>query len=106
VVDAGVEADVEMLLDDLARDVADILVADAGVIGALGRREAMVGEAERTPVLIEEIFLLEAEPGAFIVEDGGARIGRMRGDAIGHHDFAHHQGAVEAGAVGKDRDRF
>ena len=68
-----------MLLDDLARDVADIRVADAGVVGALRRRIAGVGEAERAAVLVEEIFLLEAEPGAVIVEDGGALVGWRAG---------------------------
>ena len=106
VVDAGGEAEVEMLLDDLAGDRADVLIADAGVIRALRRRIAAVREAERTAVLVEEVFLLEAEPGAGIVEDGGALVGRVRGDAVRHHDFAHHQRAVGARAVRIDRDRL
>ena len=50
------------------------------------------------------MWLTEAEPGAVIVEDGGAGVGRMRGDAVGHHHFAHHQRAVLALAVGIDGD--
>ncbi len=51
-----------MLLDDLAGDGTDILVADAGVIRSLRGGETLFREAERTTVLVEEIFLLEAEP--------------------------------------------
>ena len=106
VVDAGSEAEVEMLFDDLAGDAADVRVADAGVIRALRRRIACGREAERTAVLVEEVFLLEAEPGACVVEDGGALVRGVRGLAVGHHDFAHHQRAVVARGVRIDRDRL
>ena len=104
VIDAGVEAEVEMLLDDLARDIADVRIADARVIGALRGRIALVREAERTTVLVEEVLLLEAEPGAGIVENGRACIGFVRGDAIRHHDFAHDEHAVGARAVRENCD--
>ena len=73
-VDAGGETKIEMLLDHLAGDVADILVADAGVVGPLRGRIAGRREAERAAVLVEEIFLFETEPGAGIVENGSALV--------------------------------
>ena len=78
-----------MLFDDLAGYVANVLVADASVIGALRRRKAVVGESERASVLIEEIFLLEAEPRSRIVQNGRTGVGGVRRDAVGQHDFTH-----------------
>ena len=104
VVDAGVEAEVEMLLDDLAGDVADVLVADAGVVRAL-RRGIAARRGSRAG----------GRPGrrSIPARSRTMRRGRrewwracwwVRGLAVGHHDFAHHQHAVVAGAV-RDRRR-
>src|SRR5579872_3209842 len=103
-VDAGMQAEIEMLFDHFAGNVADILVADAGVIRALRRGITGCREAERAAVLVEEIFLLEAEPGAFVVQNGGALVGGMRGLAVGHHHFAYHEHAVGARAIRIDRN--
>ena len=105
-VDAGGETEIEVLFDHLAGDRADILVADAGVVGALRRRIAGLREAERAAVLVEEIFLLEAEPGAVIVEDGCPLVRWVWRLAVRHHDFAHHQHAVLARAVRENADRL
>src|SRR5690606_34431421 len=88
-----------MLLDDLAGNAPDIFEANAGVVRALRCGIAGLGEAERTTVLIKEVLLLEAEPGAGIVEDGGALVGSVRRDAVRHHDLAHDEHAVLAGGI-------
>jgi hypothetical protein len=92
-------------VDDLARDVADVLVADAGVVLALGRREALAREAERHALAEEEVLLLEAEPGVGIVRDGGAAVGRMRRPVREEH-LAHDEHTVDARGVGEDGDRL
>jgi len=77
-VDAGGEAEVEMLLDDLPCDRADIFVADAGIVLALRLGIAVGRETERTAILVEEIFLLEAEPGPLVIENRCALVRRSR----------------------------
>ncbi len=98
VVDAGVQTEFEVRIDDLAGDVADVLIAHARVVGALRSGEAAFGEAERATVLVEEIFLLETEPCAGIIDDGRARVGRM-GGAIRVHDFVQDDHAILLGRV-------
>ena len=99
VIDAGREADVEVLVDDGAGDAADIRVTHTAVILTLRIRIATGREAERKAVFHEEILLLESEPRGLLIEDGRAGVGRMRGLAVRHHDFAHDDGAVLAGGV-------
>ena len=103
-VDACIETNIEVLLDDLACDVTDRFVTSAAVVGALWGRVAVGRKTERAAVLIKEVFLFEAEPCAGIVKDGGAAVRWVWGDAVWHHDFAHHECAVFAGAVWEDCD--
>src|SRR5204862_7897445 len=76
--DAGLDAEVDVLVDDLPGDVADVLEADAGVVLALRRGEALVREPERRAVPVQEVLLLEAEPGVGVVADRGAAVRRVR----------------------------
>jgi len=97
VVDAGGQAELEVLLDNLAGQAAHVLVAYAAVIGALRlERVSVLGKAQRTAIFIEEILLLQANPEVGIVLDGRPRIGGVR-RAIGVHDFAEND--VGAGAA-------
>ena len=96
VVDAGVEAEIKVLLDDFASDVANSAEADTSVVRALWGWEAIFRETERATVLIEEILLFEAEPSVGIIQDGGAGVGDVR-SAIGHHDLAHDESAIFTG---------
>src|SRR4029079_15660828 len=65
--DPGRETEVDVLVDDPARDIADVPVAGPGVVLALRRGEAVLREPERAPVLVEEVLLLEPEPRVRVV---------------------------------------
>ncbi len=54
--------------NDFAGNRTDVLEADAGVVRTLRSRVTLFREAERAAVLVEEVFLLEAEPCIFVVE--------------------------------------
>jgi hypothetical protein len=94
VVDAGVEAEIKVLLDD----VADGAEADTSVVRALWRWEPIFRETERATILIEKILLLEAEPSVGIIQDGGTGVGNVR-SAIRQHDLAHDENAIFTGRV-------
>ena len=66
---------------------------------------AVFREAERTPILIEEVFLLKANPQVGIVLDGGAHIGGMR-RAIRVHHFAQNDVGVLAACIGIQSHRL
>jgi hypothetical protein len=51
-----------MLLHDLPGYVAHVLVADAAVIGSLWSGVAAFRKAQRSPVLVKEVLLLETNP--------------------------------------------
>src|SRR2546421_8069184 len=102
-VDPGGEAQVDVRVDDLARDATDVLVADAGVVLALRRREPLTWEAERAAVAVEEVLLLEPEPRVRVVGNRGAAVRRMRRPA-GEEHLAHREQCVRPTRVGKERD--
>src|ERR1019366_5588436 len=62
-IDTGRKTQVPVFFDDLAGQAAHVLVADTAVVGALGSTGvAVFREAERTPILIEKVFLLQTNP--------------------------------------------
>src|SRR5262245_48047626 len=94
-----------MLINDLPGDVAYILVADAGVVFTLRRREAAaLRECHGHAVLVHEILLLETEPCIRFCDDGRPGVAGMGSFAIRHHDLAHDEHAVLLGAVREDCD--
>src|SRR6516162_7304490 len=104
-VDASVEAQINVLLGQFTSGATDALETNASVIFALRIRIASAaGETERSIVLPEEIFLLEAKPRAGIVQNRCATIARMGGLHVGHVNFAHHQRAIPAGGIGINRN--
>ena len=94
-----------MLVDDLPGDVADVLEADAGVVLALRRGEALVREPERRAVPVQEVLLLESEPGVGVVADRGAAVRRVR-LPVGQQHLAHDEAGVVPRRVGEEGDRL
>ena len=103
VVDAGVEAEVEVLVDDGTTDVAHVLVANSAVVSTLRLGISAFRESEDVAVFFEEVFLLKSEPCVFIVEDARASVGGMR-IAVGKHNFTHDEDTVLTGSVRIKRD--
>jgi len=106
-IDAGVEAEVQVRIHNFARDAADVLVADGGVIfnPAAGGKPPPGGKAERRAVLVEKIFLLETKPGAGVIRNRARAVARMRGLLVGHEHLAHDECAVFLGGVGIELPR-
>ena len=104
-VDPGLEAQVDVRIDDLACDVPDVLEADARVVLALRRWEPLAREAQRGAVPVEEVLLFEAEPRAGIVRDRGAAVRWMR-RPVGQKHLAHHEHAAAPGGIGEESDRL
>ena len=95
----GLDAVVEVLLDDLAPE--DLVRADAAVVAALRRGEAADREAVRAAVLHERVLLLDAEQrlvaGVLLrrLDEGGAGVRRV-GLVVGAPHLAHHEDVVAA----------
>src|ERR1035438_4452600 len=76
-IDAGCKAGFPMLFDDCAGQAANVFIADAAVVRTLwSKRIAAFWEAERSPILEEEILLLKTNPQVRIVLDRPARVAR------------------------------
>ncbi len=82
------------------------IVPDAAVVSALAFfGEAFRRETERMAVFVEEVFLLEAEPGLRVIQDGGAGVGGVR-RKVGMENFAEGNYTVDARGVLVTRDRL
>ena len=105
-VDAGRKAELKVLFNNLTGDAAHVLVTNAAVVGTLWLdRVAVLGKAQRTSVLVEEVLLFETDPKIGIVLDRRAHVRRVR-RAVRVHYFAKNQIAIFAGSIGVERYRF
>ena len=75
VVDASVEAEVEVSVGDFASDPADVGKANTAVVFALRSWVSTFGEAERHTLLHEKVFLFKSKPSSFIVRNGSTTVG-------------------------------
>ncbi len=103
-VEARFEAEVEMLLDDLASK--GVRGSHGAVIRALRSGKATCRESKReiSVRIPQEVLLLEAEPEIVVVIlDRRPGVRFVRGP-VGVQHFGHHQKRVEPPRVGEDRD--
>ncbi len=98
VVDACLDAEVEVFFNDRASDVAYSFKANAAIVWALWSWVTVFWEAEWATVLVEEIFLLETDPETWIFFDRCTCIGYVR-CAVWIQNIAHNEEAIVAGSV-------
>ncbi len=104
-VDVRGDAQVDVLLDELAGNRPDMLVANAGVIRALRGGITVLREAQWGAILPKKVLLLESKPSLGVVGDRGARIRRMWLTARLQR-FTHHEKRVLARRIGEKGDRL
>ena len=92
-----------MLFNDGASEIAHRGVTSTAVIFTLRIRIPRFGPTERTPVLHQEIFLLESDPETGVVRNGGSCIRGVCLAAREHH-LTHYEKAVKPGGVRVESD--
>ena len=105
VIDAGIDTEIEMLIDNFTGDVADVFVANAGVIRALGGGIAFSRGSRGDVHPCRGSIPARNRTRSRVIQDGRAGIGGMR-RAIGMDDFAKNDHAIALGGIEIMRNRL